>query len=163
MYVIGEITNTNNSNTVARRLFIFQLFLDIATANLSTLLASLVPLIEGGGELFSGDSSSDPFPLCLEGVLVQEDTRHLVIHAPKQEEVCWHHVQRIGWVAGDLETVGGQPILNNGSGVNRGVMPVEIPPLPHQDRPLLLHVLREDAQDLQNVHQVDGGPPGDNV
>jgi hypothetical protein len=47
-------------------------------------------------------------------------------------------------VAEDLDAVGGQPVLVDGSGVNRDIIPVEKPPLLYQDRSLLLHVLHED-------------------
>ncbi len=58
-----------------------------------------------------------------------------------------------------LDTVGGQPILDNGCGVKKVIIPVEKPLLLHQDRPLHLHVLHKNAQDLHDVGRIDNGPP----
>jgi hypothetical protein len=62
-------------------------FLNIAAANLDTLLAALIPQRGGSGKLFSSDSSHDPFPHCLKAVLVQSDVHQLSFKGPKQEEV----------------------------------------------------------------------------
>ncbi len=70
---------------------------------------------------------------------------------------------QIGQVAEDLAAAGGEPILDDGSGLNRGVIPMKKPPLLHQDRPLLSQVLHEEVQDLHNVCCIDGGAPGDDV
>ncbi len=95
--------------------------------------------------------------------MVQGDARQLVLHVPKQEEVRRRQVWQIGRVAEDLEAVGGQPILDDGGGVDRGVVPVEKPPLVHQGRSFLLHVFHEDVQDLHDVNRINCGPLGDDV
>jgi hypothetical protein len=66
-------------------------------------------------------------------------------------------------VAEDLDAVGGEPILDAGSSVNRGIVLMEKPPLLQQDRPLLPQMHYEDIQDLDNVGRVDSGAPGDDV
>jgi hypothetical protein len=53
-------------------------------------------------------------------------------------------------VAEDLAIVGGEPMLDDGGDVSRGIFPMEKPPLLYQDRPLLPQVLHEDIQDLRN-------------
>ncbi len=58
---------------------------------------------------------------------------------------------------------GSEPILDNSGSVNRDVIPMEKPPLLHQDRPLLPQVLHEVAQDLHDVRCVGGGTPGDDM
>ncbi len=52
--------------------------------DVNTHLAALIPLPEGSGKLFGGDTSRDPFPLLLEAAVVQGDGRQLVLYAPKQ-------------------------------------------------------------------------------
>ncbi len=72
-------------------------------------------------------------------------------------------MNRAGGRRPTVDAVGGQSIQVDGSGVNRDIISVEKPPLLHQDRPLLLHVLYKDDQDLCNVCRFDGGPPRDDV
>ncbi len=91
--------------------------------------------------------------------MVQGDACQLVLHAPKQEEVCWREIRRIGRVAEDLDVVGGELILHDGGVVDRGVVPVEKPTLLGQNRPLLSEMPHEDVEDLHNVRGVDGGAP----
>ncbi len=45
-------------------------------------------------------------------------------------------------------------------GVNKGIIPMEKPPLLHKDRTLLPQVLHEDIQGLHDVRHVDGGGLG---
>jgi hypothetical protein len=66
-------------------------FLNIAAANLDTLLAALIPQRGGSGKLFSSDSSHDPFPHCLKAILVHSDVHQLSFKGPKQE-VQWRQV-----------------------------------------------------------------------
>ncbi len=91
------------------------------------------------------------------------DTRQLVLAMPKQEEVWQCQIRQIGRVAEDLDAVGGEPILDDGSGVNRGVVSIEKPLLLHQHMPLLPQMLHEDIQDLDDIRGVDGGATGDDV
>ncbi len=55
--------------------------------------------------------------------------------------------------------MGGEPILDYGSGVDRGIVPVEKPTLLSQTRPLLSKMPHEDVEDLHYVRGVDGGAP----
>jgi hypothetical protein len=48
-------------------------------------------------------------------------------------------------------------------GVNRGIIPMEKPPLLHKDGTLLPQVLHEDIQELHDVRHVDSGALGDDV
>ncbi len=63
----------------------------------------------------------------------------------------------------DLDAVGGEPILDDGGGVKRGVVPLEKPTLLNQHRPLLPQMLHEDIQDLHNVCGIDSGAPGEDM
>ncbi len=83
--------------------------------------------------------------------MVQGDACQLILHALKQEEVPRHEIRRIGRVAEDLDVVGGEPILHDGGGVDRGVVPVEKPMLIGQNRPLLSEMPHEDVEDLHDV------------
>ncbi len=69
--------------------------------------------------IFGGDGSRDPFPLLLEGAVVQGDACKLLLHAPEQEEISRRKVRRIGGVAEDLDVVGDEPILDDGGGTGR--------------------------------------------
>ncbi len=126
-------------------------------------MAALEPPPEGGGELVSGDTSRDPFQLLLEAVLVQGDACQLLLHAPKQEEVCWREIRHIGRVVEDLDVMGNEPILDDGGGVDRGIVPMEKPRLLSHHRPLLSEMPHEDVKDLHDVRGVYGGAPGDDV
>jgi hypothetical protein len=66
-------------------------------------------------------------------------------------------------VADDLDIVGGEPILYDGGGVDRGIVPVKKPTLLSQHRPLLSKMPHEDVQDFHDVRVVDGGALGDDV
>ncbi len=66
-------------------------------------------------------------------------------------------------MAEDLDVVSSEPILDDSSGVNRGIVTVEKPTLLSQHRPLLPKMPHEDVQDLHKVQGVDGGAPGDDV
>jgi hypothetical protein len=87
-------------------------------------LAALIPLPEGGGKLFGGDTSRDSFPLLLEGAVVEGDTCELVLHMPKQEDVRRRQIRWIGRVAEDLDAMGCETILDD-AGMNRGIVPIE--------------------------------------
>ncbi len=63
------------------------MILDITVADFDTLLAALIPPLEGSRELVSGDISCDPFPHFLEDAVVQIDSHQLVLHTQKQEKV----------------------------------------------------------------------------
>ncbi len=123
----------------------------------------LVPPPEGGGELFGGDGSRDPFPLLLESAVVQGDACKLLLHAPEQEEISPHEVRRIGGVVEDLDVVGDEPILDDGGSVDRGIVPMKKLGLLSHHRPLLLEMPHEDVEDLHNVRGVDGGHPRDDM
>ncbi len=95
--------------------------------------------------------------------MVQGDACQLVLHAPKQEEVRQCEIRQIGWMAEDLDIVGGEPILHDGGSVDWGVVPVEKPTLLGQNRPLLSEMPHEDVEDLHDVRGVDGGAPRDDM
>ena len=62
-------------------------FLNISTANLNTLLASLIPLPEGGGEVIFADSPDHPLPALLEGLLGEGAAGQLVLDLGEEEKV----------------------------------------------------------------------------
>ncbi len=66
-------------------------------------------------------------------------------------------------MAEDLDAVGFEPILDDGGGVNRGVVVMEKLTLLNQHRPLLPQMPQEDIQDLRYVLGVDSGAPGDDL
>ncbi len=61
------------------------------------------------------------------------------------------------------DAVGSQPLLDDGGGVNRAVIPVEKSLQLHQDRPLLLQMFHKETQDLNDLGHVDNGGPGNDV
>ncbi len=65
--------------------------------------------------------------------------------------------------AEELDVVGSEPILHDGGGVDRGIVPVEKPMLLGQNRPLLSEMPHEDVEDLHDVRGVDGGAPRDDM
>ncbi len=57
--------------------------------------------------------------------MVLGEARQLILHEPKQEEVCRCQVQRIRWVAENLDALVGELILDDGGSVTRGVIPIK--------------------------------------
>jgi hypothetical protein len=49
--------------------FSSQLLYNVATVDLNTLVAELMSLPKGGGELIFGNGLDDPYPACCEAVL----------------------------------------------------------------------------------------------
>jgi hypothetical protein len=58
-------------------------------------------------------------------VLVQADAYQLLLHFQKHEKGRCSHIWVIGRVAQELADVGGEPVLNDGHGVDGGVIRVE--------------------------------------
>ncbi len=80
--------------------YYFSAFLDVATANLDTLLAMLIPPPKGCGKLLHSDPFCDPFPCKLEAVLSQAEACQLILHPLEQEKVCWSQVGRAAGCCG---------------------------------------------------------------
>jgi hypothetical protein len=95
--------------------FLFLHFLTIVSANVNTLSASPVPLLEGIGEVRRLEGSHIPLPLLLEGLGGQSFASQPVFQLEEQEEVSGDEMEQMGWVLEDLEASGSQPILDDSS------------------------------------------------
>ena len=65
---------------------------------------------------------------------------------------------RASFTLGNKKSAGaksGKPILNNGSSVDRCIVPIEKEALLHHLRPFQSHFLHEDSEDLHNVGSID--------
>ena len=92
VYIRSEYPNKSNclnkSTTIrVRAKNIFFGFLDRSIANLITLLASLKPPPEGGGEVVFADGPHHPLPALLEGLLGEGAAWHLVLNLREEEKV----------------------------------------------------------------------------
>jgi hypothetical protein len=132
-------------------------------AEVDALFAALQLASEGGGEVDGGDTSGDPLPGSLDGVLVQALATQPLFNFSKQEEVYRRQIRRIRRVLEPLDAMGIEPIGDHGGGVHGRVVPVEKPPLGQQLRPFQPQTLPELAQDINDVGHVDGGAPGGDV
>ena len=94
---------------------LFLRFLNIASSDVYTLLAALIPPPECGDEVLGGNSPADPVPGGLEVVLGQVAASQLHLELGEQEEVGWGQVRRVGGVFQHLDAPGGQPVLDRGS------------------------------------------------
>ncbi len=135
----------------------------MSTADTNTFFASLEPPPEGGGEVLFGDGPDDPFPGVLEGLLGQGHASQLHLDLREEEEVRRGQVRQIGRVLYHPDLSGSQPILDDGGGVDRSVIPMEEPLLLDHQGPLLPQMLHEAAQGLDDVIRVDGFAPGYDV
>ncbi len=122
----------------------FSTFLDIATTDLNAFLAALLPPPEGSGKDLGSDFSHDPFNAIL--------------------RLCWSRLMpfsspftlrgtRSKDMAGgqNLDAVGGQPVLDNGSGVAWSLIPVTKSLPEHHFRPLDPQMLHEVAQESRTL------------
>ena len=101
-------------------MYFLRLF-DICTADPDALFVTLVPPQEGGGELRPRDRLQHPIPSRSEALLGQSDARQLFFHLGEEEEVRRREIRRIRRVLDHLVVVGGEPISDNGGGINRGI------------------------------------------
>ena len=128
----------------------FLRLLDIVSTDPNALVATLVPPLEGGGELVFADEPQDPLPGRLDRLLGQPAARQQLLHPGEQEIVRWSQIRRIGGMFEHLDLVFGQPLLHYGGSVNWRIVPVEHPALLHQLRPLLLQILQESGEGIHN-------------
>jgi hypothetical protein len=61
--------HSKKENSLCYQKTYFLAFLDIVPADMNALLASLVPLLEGGGKVLLSQGPDDPLPAVLEGLL----------------------------------------------------------------------------------------------
>jgi len=140
--------------------FLFLHFLNIVSADVNTLLAAPVPLLEGVGEVRRRQGPHSPLPLLLEGLGGQGLASQHTFHLREQKEVGGGQIRRIGRVFNDLDTPGSKPILDNGGRMDRGIIPMQILVLLSRYGPLLLENPHEPAQGLHDVVGIDRGPLG---
>ena len=74
----------------------FLRLLDIVSTDPNALVATLVPPLEGGGELVFADEPQDPLPGRLDRLLGQPAARQQLLHPGEQEIVRWSQIRRIG-------------------------------------------------------------------
>ena len=92
------------------------------------------PSLPQGGKVFFGELGSQPIPGLLEVFLGQEAAIQLFFHLVEEEEVGRGQAWQIGGLLKDLDTPGGQQILNWGCCVDRSIVLVEPPDHGHHFR-----------------------------
>jgi hypothetical protein len=75
---------------------VISLFLKVVIADLNALVAMLIPLLKGGGELIFGDGAHDLYPARSEAVLGQREASQLRLNSWKDIKVCWGNSKVIG-------------------------------------------------------------------
>ncbi len=128
-----------------------------------TLLAALIPLPEGGGELLRGDGSRDHFPRLFQALLDQALASKGLLHFGEQEKVSWRQVQQIRRVLQHLDVVVGDPVFDNGGHVDWRIVPMKPPLLCTQFRSLFPQMPQECGKDRDNVIGIHRLAFGDNV